>query len=349
MRQVKCGMLLRDLGWSQLADSSLEELVQDARVIAMLDHNPRASKHVLVIPHEHIPSVDDLTPAHYELRTWCCRTVLRTTFGADECWSDAVEHMLSTGKAILAEDGFIAEENCRRAGARITPYLKHQWISWGVSYCVDKLIKSVETMVVYYFRAAGMLLYVLWPQRCQGLNKYYGTVSPYHNILGDHPSFYYNGSIVLILKPYDSHKHDPTRFLFSNLLSGSQASTDQRTMRLSYILLAMAVSALLAPSSVVAEKASVSTGTSPEQGVVVRNEGNDRRLLRSHETTADNEERLSNAKLLKLVNQEDDIFRKWKEKGYNSGTIQGKLANFKNGLTVAQISNIVNRYRSYYE
>lgn len=35
----------------------------------MLDHNPRAKKHVLVIPHEHIRSVDDLTPAHYDLRT----------------------------------------------------------------------------------------------------------------------------------------------------------------------------------------------------------------------------------------------------------------------------------------
>jgi diadenosine tetraphosphate (Ap4A) HIT family hydrolase len=43
--------------------------VQDAQVIAMLDYNPRAKKHVLVIPHEHIPSIDDLTPAHYELRT----------------------------------------------------------------------------------------------------------------------------------------------------------------------------------------------------------------------------------------------------------------------------------------
>lgn len=44
-------------------------LLQDAKVIAMLDHNPRAKKHVLVIPHEHIPSVDDLSPAHYDLRT----------------------------------------------------------------------------------------------------------------------------------------------------------------------------------------------------------------------------------------------------------------------------------------
>ncbi|ETI52946.1 hypothetical protein L914_03887 [Phytophthora nicotianae] len=64
---------------------------EDAKVIAMLDHNPRAKKHILVIPHEHIPSVDDLTPTHYDL----------------------LEHMLLTGKEILAKDGFVDNESCR--------------------------------------------------------------------------------------------------------------------------------------------------------------------------------------------------------------------------------------------
>ncbi|KAI9989862.1 hypothetical protein PInf_020149 [Phytophthora infestans] len=64
---------------------------EDAKVIAMLDDNPRAKKHVLVIPHEHIPSVDDLTPVHYDL----------------------LEHMLLTGQEILAKDGFVDKESCR--------------------------------------------------------------------------------------------------------------------------------------------------------------------------------------------------------------------------------------------
>ncbi|KAG2830589.1 hypothetical protein PC129_g6800 [Phytophthora cactorum] len=67
---------------------------EDAKVIAMLDHNPRAKKHVLVIPHEHIPTVDDLTPTHYDL----------------------LEHMVLTGKEILAKDGFVDKESCRYIG-----------------------------------------------------------------------------------------------------------------------------------------------------------------------------------------------------------------------------------------
>ncbi|KAF4320982.1 hypothetical protein BBO99_00005192 [Phytophthora kernoviae] len=61
------------------------------RIIAMMDHNPRASKHLLVLPHEHIPSVDDLTPADYDL----------------------LEHMLTTGKELLAKDGYVNESDCR--------------------------------------------------------------------------------------------------------------------------------------------------------------------------------------------------------------------------------------------
>ncbi|KAJ8578758.1 hypothetical protein ON010_g441 [Phytophthora cinnamomi] len=121
-------------------------------------------------------------------------------------------------------------------------------------------------------------------------------------------------------------------------------------MRLSYVLLATAATALLAPSNVAAEKVFVSSVAAQEQVAVAHDEGNDRRLLRSHETTADDEERISNAKILKLVGYDDnEIFSKWKKKGYTSGTIQGKLDRYKHGLTVGQLSAIVNRYRAYFE
>uniref|UniRef100_M4B9X8 HIT domain-containing protein n=1 Tax=Hyaloperonospora arabidopsidis (strain Emoy2) TaxID=559515 RepID=M4B9X8_HYAAE len=64
---------------------------EDAKVFVILDHYPRAKKHVLVIPHEHILSVNDVTPAHLDL----------------------LEYMLTTGKEILARDGFIDETDCR--------------------------------------------------------------------------------------------------------------------------------------------------------------------------------------------------------------------------------------------
>ncbi|CAI5703441.1 unnamed protein product [Peronospora effusa] len=66
-------------------------IYEDAQVVAILDHNPRAKKHVLVISREHIPFVDSLTPAHSHL----------------------LEHMLTMGKEILANDGFVDEENRR--------------------------------------------------------------------------------------------------------------------------------------------------------------------------------------------------------------------------------------------
>ncbi|GAB9471744.1 hypothetical protein Gpo141_00008943 [Globisporangium polare] len=43
-------------------------IYRDARVFGMLDRNPRAATHLLIIPHEHIASVHDLTPEHEELR-----------------------------------------------------------------------------------------------------------------------------------------------------------------------------------------------------------------------------------------------------------------------------------------
>ncbi|CAH0478323.1 unnamed protein product [Peronospora belbahrii] len=64
-------------------------IYEDSLVLAIVDHMPKAKKHVLVIPHEHLSSVDSLTSAH----------------------TDLLEHMLITGKDILAKDGYIDKEN----------------------------------------------------------------------------------------------------------------------------------------------------------------------------------------------------------------------------------------------
>ncbi|TDH67930.1 hypothetical protein CCR75_008191 [Bremia lactucae] len=66
-------------------------IYEDAKVMAMMDRNPRAKKHVLVIPLEHIPFVDDLLPMHFSL----------------------LKHMLMIGKHILITDGFVDKESCR--------------------------------------------------------------------------------------------------------------------------------------------------------------------------------------------------------------------------------------------
>jgi histidine triad (HIT) family protein len=42
-------------------------LYQDEEVVAFRDIKPQAPTHVLIIPREHIPTVNDLGPAHDEL------------------------------------------------------------------------------------------------------------------------------------------------------------------------------------------------------------------------------------------------------------------------------------------
>lgn len=53
--------------------------IQDALVTAIEDRHPRASTHLLVIPRQHIPSVDDLTPEHLDLRM-CMKSDLCTDY-----------------------------------------------------------------------------------------------------------------------------------------------------------------------------------------------------------------------------------------------------------------------------
>ncbi|KAE9056218.1 hypothetical protein PF007_g32067 [Phytophthora fragariae] len=121
-------------------------------------------------------------------------------------------------------------------------------------------------------------------------------------------------------------------------------------MRLSYVLLVSCVAALLAPSNVVAENPSVSTVASPEQVAGARNEGNDRRLLRSHEAPEEEERIITGNMLLDLVAQNDKaIFAKWKEDGVMTDTLRMHLNQPEHGLTPRQVNDIVNRYRPHVE
>ncbi|KAL3671326.1 hypothetical protein V7S43_003256 [Phytophthora oleae] len=113
-------------------------LYEDAQVIAMLDHTPRATKHVLVIPHEHIPSVDDLTLAHYDL----------------------LEHMLLTGKEILAKSGFVDKENCRfgfhRSPFASVPHLHLHCLGLPFLPAWNRL-RYTESILPSYISAEGAL------------------------------------------------------------------------------------------------------------------------------------------------------------------------------------------------
>ncbi|KAL7680790.1 putative HIT-like superfamily protein [Plasmopara halstedii] len=71
----------------------------DAKDIATLDCITRAKKHVLVISHNHISYVSELTPAHCEL----------------------LKHMMETGKRIIESDAFVDKE-IYRFGFHLPPF-----------------------------------------------------------------------------------------------------------------------------------------------------------------------------------------------------------------------------------
>ncbi|GMF43814.1 unnamed protein product [Phytophthora fragariaefolia] len=128
----------------------------------------------------------------------------------------------------------------------------------------------------------------------------------------------------------------------------SQASSEILIMRFSYVLLVASVTALLVPSAAVGLKPIVASMASPEQVPVAGNEANVRRLLRGHESIDDlKEERLSDAKFLNMLTGGESALRKWANRGLSVESFSAKLANHLNhGLTNAQFSSIVNRYRS---
>ncbi|MBI4308536.1 MAG: histidine triad nucleotide-binding protein [Chloroflexi bacterium] len=44
-----------------------ERVLEDDRAIAIRDINPKAPKHILVLPREHVPTIADMKPQHKEL------------------------------------------------------------------------------------------------------------------------------------------------------------------------------------------------------------------------------------------------------------------------------------------
>ncbi|KAE8881722.1 hypothetical protein PF005_g1723 [Phytophthora fragariae] len=117
-------------------------------------------------------------------------------------------------------------------------------------------------------------------------------------------------------------------------------------MRLSYVLLVAAATALLAPAA----RASASMVTSPEEAnsaSVARDEVNEKRLLRNHQfDDEDEEERVGEAKIKELLRGSTrDIFSHWKNRGLSPGTVYKKLERSAYDLSDTQISDIVRRYR----
>ncbi|KAE8980536.1 hypothetical protein PR003_g11447 [Phytophthora rubi] len=117
-------------------------------------------------------------------------------------------------------------------------------------------------------------------------------------------------------------------------------------MRLSYVLLVAAATALLAPAA----RASASMVTSPEEAnsaSVARDEVNEKRLLCNHQfDDEDEEERVGEAKIKELLRGSTrDIFSHWKNRGLSPGTVYGKLERSAYDLSDTQISDIVRRYR----
>ncbi len=63
-----------------------DKVYEDDKVIAFKDINPKADVHLLVIPREHIASLNELTPAHDALLAHMMRVIpqLAKTQGLDE-------------------------------------------------------------------------------------------------------------------------------------------------------------------------------------------------------------------------------------------------------------------------
>ncbi len=67
-------------------DIPADKVYEDDKVIAFKDINPKADVHLLVIPREHIASLNELTPAHDALLAHMMRVIpqLAKTQGLDE-------------------------------------------------------------------------------------------------------------------------------------------------------------------------------------------------------------------------------------------------------------------------
>lgn len=94
-------------------DISAEVVYRDDKVIVFNDLNPQAPTHCLVVPVEHIPTINDLQPEHNEL----------------------LGHLFQTAKKIAADrgfhdDGYRVVMNCNRGGGQ-TVYHIHLHVLGG--------------------------------------------------------------------------------------------------------------------------------------------------------------------------------------------------------------------------
>ena len=89
------------------AEISADRLYEDDKVIAFRDINPQAPFHALVIPREHIATVNDLTTDN----------------------SDLLAHMILTSKVIvsehdLSEPGYRLIMNCNEQGGQTVYHIQ---------------------------------------------------------------------------------------------------------------------------------------------------------------------------------------------------------------------------------
>ena len=89
------------------------KVYEDDRLLAFNDINPQAPVHILIIPKEHIATINDLTPEH----------------------NDLLGHMINTAREIaaeqgLADDGYRLIFNCNEQGGQ-TVYHIHLHIMGG--------------------------------------------------------------------------------------------------------------------------------------------------------------------------------------------------------------------------
>lgn len=78
-------------------DVSGDLVHQDDDVVAFRDINPQAPTHILIIPREHIPSVDDLEPGHAELVGKLC-LVARDLARDEGVAEDGYRLVMNTGR-----------------------------------------------------------------------------------------------------------------------------------------------------------------------------------------------------------------------------------------------------------
>ncbi|MFN3237496.1 MAG: histidine triad nucleotide-binding protein [Pseudomonadales bacterium] len=94
-------------------DIPADKVYEDERILAFNDISPQAPTHILVIPKEHIATVNDLAPEH----------------------SDLIGHMVLSAQKIakeqgLADDGYRLIMNCNEQGGQ-TVYHIHLHILGG--------------------------------------------------------------------------------------------------------------------------------------------------------------------------------------------------------------------------